>query len=89
MKKPLLRQLMNWYAFENKDFSTFNFLQWYVAEQHEEENLFQSIIDKFELLGNEAKNLYFLDNEIAGNEAKNLYFLDNEIAKLTVEPEPV
>lgn len=52
-------------AFDEKDFSTFNFLQWYVAEQHEEENLFQTVMDKFELMGNDPKNLYFLDNEIA------------------------
>lgn len=51
-------------AFEDKDFSTFNFLQWYVAEQHEEENLFQTILDKFELLGSDPKNIYFLDKEI-------------------------
>ena len=25
-------------TFEEKDYSAFNFLQWYVAEQHEEEN---------------------------------------------------
>ncbi len=52
-------------AFETKDFSTFNFLQWYVAEQHEEENLFQSVLDKMDLLGNEPKNLFFIDKEIA------------------------
>ena len=27
-------------AFEDKDYSTFNFLQWYVGEQQEEEKLF-------------------------------------------------
>lgn len=51
-------------AFENKDFSTFHFLQWYVAEQHEEENLFHSIIDKMDLLGSDPKNLFFIDKEI-------------------------
>lgn len=51
-------------AFDNKDFSTFNFLQWYVAEQHEEENLFQGIIDKMDLLGEEGKHLFFIDKEI-------------------------
>ncbi|SMN16952.1 Ferritin-like protein 2 [uncultured Candidatus Thioglobus sp.] len=30
-------------TFEAGDFSTFNFLQWYVAEQHEEEHLFSDI----------------------------------------------
>jgi ferritin len=29
-------------AFTTQDYSTFNFLQWYVAEQHEEEKLFKS-----------------------------------------------
>lgn len=52
-------------SFDNKDFSTFNFLQWYVAEQHEEENLFQSVIDKMDLLGDDPKNLFFIDCEIA------------------------
>ncbi len=52
-------------AFSTKDYSTFNFLQWYVAEQHEEENLFQSVLDKMDLLGDEPKNLFFIDKEIA------------------------
>ncbi len=53
-------------SFETKDFSTFNFLQWYVAEQHEEENLFHTVIDKMDLLGEDPKNLFFIDREIAG-----------------------
>ena len=52
-------------TFANKDYSTFNFLQWYVAEQHEEEKLFNSIIDKFNLIGDEAKGLYFIDRDLA------------------------
>lgn len=52
-------------AFDSKDFSTFNFLQWYVAEQHEEENLFQTVLDKMDLLGDDPKNLFFIDREIA------------------------
>lgn len=52
-------------AFSTKDYSTFNFLQWYVAEQHEEENLFQSVLDKMDLLGDDPKNLFFIDKEIA------------------------
>ena len=38
-------------ALKEKDYSTFNFLQWYVSEQHEEEKLFKSILDKIELVG--------------------------------------
>ena len=35
-------------AFSTQDYSTFNFLQWYVAEQHEEEKLFKGVLDKLE-----------------------------------------
>lgn len=49
-------------AQEEDDFSTFNFLQWYVAEQHEEEKLFKSIIDKIEMIG--PQGLFFIDKEI-------------------------
>lgn len=51
-------------ALAEKDFSTFQFLQWYVAEQHEEEKLFRSILDKATLIGGEGRSLYFLDKEI-------------------------
>ncbi len=40
-------------TFSVKDYSTFNFLQWYVAEQHEEETLFRGIVDKIKLAGND------------------------------------
>lgn len=50
---------------KEKDYSTFNFLQWYVAEQHEEEMLFRSILDKAKLIGaDDSKGLYWLDKEI-------------------------
>ena len=52
-------------AFSEQDYSTFNFLQWYVAEQHEEEKLFKSILDKIEMIGVEGKGLFFIDREIA------------------------
>ncbi len=52
-------------AFEEKDFFTFNFLQWYVSEQHEEESLFKGILDKFELIGEEKNRLFFIDQELS------------------------
>lgn len=52
-------------TFESKDYSTFNFLQWYVAEQHEEEKLFSGIIDRFNLVGEDGKGLFFIDRELA------------------------
>ena len=51
-------------AFEEKDYSTFNFLQWYVAEQHEEEKLFNTILDKMRIIGTEGRGLYHFDQEI-------------------------
>ena len=51
-------------AMKETDYSTFNFLQWYVAEQHEEEKLFKSILDKIELIGSDPKNLFFIDQEV-------------------------
>ncbi|WP_373691356.1 ferritin-like domain-containing protein [Endozoicomonas sp. YOMI1] len=51
-------------AFTEQDYSTFNFLQWYVAEQHEEEKLFKSILDKIDLIGMENKGLYYIDQEV-------------------------
>ena len=50
---------------KEKDYSTHNFLQWYVAEQIEEERLAQLILNKFHLI-NEDKGggLYLFDRDI-------------------------
>ncbi len=47
-----------------KDYGTFNFLQWFVAEQVEEEALFRSIVDILELAGVEGRGLFLVDKEI-------------------------
>ncbi|PVX33092.1 ferritin [Pasteurella langaaensis DSM 22999] len=52
-------------TYQSNDYSTFNFLQWYVAEQHEEETLFSGIIDKFNILGEDGRSLYFIDKDLA------------------------
>jgi ferritin len=52
------------------DYSTLQFLQWYVAEQHQEEFLFKSVLDKIKLIGTEGQGLFFIDQEI-GNLASN------------------
>ncbi|PAF43884.1 ferritin [Helicobacter sp. 11S03491-1] len=49
---------------KNKDYSTFNFLQWYVNEQHEEEALFRDIVDKLKLMGDNGNGLYLADQYI-------------------------
>jgi len=47
-----------------KDHATVNFLQWFVAEQHEEESLFRTLIAKAELIGNEPRGRFWLDREL-------------------------
>ncbi len=49
---------------EEKDYSTFNFLQWYVAEQHEEERLLNTILDLIKIAGVEGRGLFLIDKEI-------------------------
>ncbi|NNC70818.1 MAG: ferritin [Flavobacteriaceae bacterium] len=49
---------------EEKDYSTHNFLQWYVAEQIEEEALARTILDKINLIGNDKGGLYLFDNDV-------------------------
>lgn len=47
------------------DYATLQFLQWYVAEQHQEEFLFKSILDKMKLIGTEGQGIFLIDREIA------------------------
>ncbi len=49
-------------AFDEKDFATHNWIQWFIEEQREEEDSVQSIIDKLELLGKHG--LYVFDRDI-------------------------
>jgi ferritin len=52
------------HCFNNKDFATFNFLQWYVTEQREEETLSRRIIEIFDIIGEEGIGLWTIDQEI-------------------------
>ena len=47
---------------EEKDFSTNNWIQWFVNEQIEEEKSVRGIIDKLNLIG--AHSLYLFDKDI-------------------------
>ncbi|WP_034916958.1 non-heme ferritin [Erwinia sp. 9145] len=51
-------------AMTTQDYSTFNFLQWYVAEQHEEERLFKSVLDKLALAGTSGESLFLVDKDL-------------------------
>jgi len=55
-------------TFEEKDFNTHSFLQWFVNEQVEEEASVRTILDKVRLVGKE--NLYQLDKDILGLRTK-------------------
>lgn len=46
------------------DHSTTLFLQWYVAEQREEEAQIRSILDKIKIIGTGGQSLYFIDQEV-------------------------
>lgn len=61
-------------AMTSQDYPTFNFLQWYVAEQHEEEKLFKSVIDKLTLVGKSGEGLYFIDKETGDPRHTELIF---------------
>jgi len=52
-------------AWKERDLTSFNFLQWFVTEQHEEETTFQGILDKFDLIGNDKQGLFMIDQELA------------------------
>ncbi len=49
---------------EAHDHATNVFLQWYVAEQREEEAMVREILDKIRLIGNGPQSLYFIDKEL-------------------------
>lgn len=49
---------------KEEDFTTLNFLQWYITEQREEETLMRTILDKIKLIGSGPMSLYYIDKEI-------------------------
>lgn len=51
-------------AEKEKDKQTVNFLQWYITEQHEEEALYRTVLDRIKLIGVEGRGLYFIDKEV-------------------------
>jgi ferritin len=52
-------------AFKARDYTTSQFMQWYIEEQIEEESTFRSILDKFRLAGNEKGGLFHIDKELS------------------------
>ena len=50
-------------ALEIKDHATYNFLQWFIAEQVEEEETASDMVQKFRMAGEHPAGLYQLDKE--------------------------
>lgn len=51
---------------KEKAYGTYNFVQFYVNEQREEEILFNDILEKIELIGLEGMGAYYIDKELEG-----------------------
>lgn len=52
-------------AIAEKDHATLNFLQWFIAEQVEEEATAGEIVDKLKLIKNDSSGLFMLDAEMS------------------------
>jgi len=52
------------HCFKSKDYATFNFLQWFVNEQREEETLARRAVELFDLIGESGVGLWTIDQEI-------------------------
>ncbi len=51
-----------------KDYTTHNFMQWYVSEQIEEESMARNLLDQLNLIGNDKGGLYLFDRDLnSGN----------------------
>lgn len=53
-------------AYDDKDFRTMQFLDWFVKEQAEEEDTADDLVKKFQLFATDGKGLYMLDSELSG-----------------------
>lgn len=51
-------------SFQEKDHATYNFLQWYVTEQVEEEATLNNIIDQIRIVDNDGYGLLIIDKDL-------------------------
>jgi len=51
-------------AMQEKDLTTYNYMQWFITEQLEEEKSVKAILDKINLIGD--GNLYVFDKDVFG-----------------------
>jgi len=58
-----INEIVN-HCYEIKDFTTMNFLNWFVEEQREEETLARRAVELFDLIGEDGVGLWTIDKEI-------------------------
>lgn len=51
-------------CYKSKDFTTMNFLQWFLQEQIEEEFIARRALELFDVIGEEGVGLYMIDKKI-------------------------
>lgn len=56
---------------KEKDYTTHNFMQWYVSEQIEEEGLARTIQDKLKMIGKDKGGLYLFDRDLEALQAQD------------------
>ncbi len=54
-----------------KDYTTGNFLQWYITEQVEEESTMRTILDKIKLVGKDKAGMFHIDKELEAMAQRN------------------
>lgn len=52
------------HCFAIKDFTTFQFLQWFVTEQREEETIARRALELFDIIGEDGVGLWTIDQEL-------------------------
>ncbi|ASJ01473.1 ferritin [Thermococcus gorgonarius] len=57
-------------AKEENDHATYNFLQWFVEEQVEEEASTKAILDKLKIIGDHPNGLFMLDRELGARSSQ-------------------
>ena len=65
-------------AEKEKDRATYSFLQWFVSEQIEEETLFETILQKFELIGRDKLAMYQIDQSLTSIRTKTMAKWDSQ-----------
>lgn len=51
-------------ALQENDYATHTFLQWFITEQVEEENMVNSLVKKIKMIGDNQSALYLLNEEL-------------------------